>query len=276
MPSWIPESATAEPPRRWGALGLALCAPAGVLGLLAPLLAPWDPFVITGPALLPPSSLHWMGTDSLGRDLLSGVIYGARASLLVAVAVGVLAFILGAGVGTLAGYRGGRIDDLLMRITEFFQVIPRFFLAIMAIALFGPGLDRVVVVLGLTSWPLLARVIRAEVLALKEEDFVLASRAAGASGWRIVIREVIPNALPGALVILGLLLGQVLLVEASLGFIGLGDPNTVTWGGLAGQANPFLRVAWWLPLFPGLAIALTVLGLNLLADAATDALRGEP
>ncbi len=275
MPPWTRESATAEPGWRPGIPGLLLCLPAILLGLLAPAIAPWNPAVIAGSALLPPSSAHWMGTDPLGRDLLSGVIFGARASLLVAGAVGMIAFIIGAAIGTLAGYRGGRIDDLLMRLTEFFQVIPRFFLAILTIALFGPGLDRVVVVLGLTSWPLLARVIRADVLALKEQDFVLASRAAGASGWRIVIHELLPNALPGALVVLGLLLGQVLLVEASLGFIGLGDPNTITWGGLAGQANPFLRVAWWLPLFPGLALGLTVLGLNLLADAATGALQDD-
>ena len=246
-----------------------------LLGLGALFMDPWHTTSIAGPALLPPSGAHLMGTDALGRDLLRGMILGAQTSLLVSAAVGVISFAIGAAVGTLAGYHGGRVDDLLMRGTEFFQVIPRFFLAIMAIALFGPGVEYVILVLGVSSWPLLARVIRAEVLVLMELDFVRAARAAGASAPRIVFRELLPNALPAALVMLGLLMGQVILIESSLSFIGLGDPARVSWGGLAGVANPFLRVAWWMPLFPGLAIAATVLGCNLLADAATDALGEE-
>lgn len=252
------------------ALGLACCAPVVLLGLFGPWLAPWDPALIVGPPLAAPSTLHWMGTDALGRDLWSAVAHGARASLAVAFAVGAVALAMGAALGTLAGYCGGRIDDALMRVTEFFQVIPRFFLAVLAIALLGPGLDRVILVLGLSSWPLLARVIRAEVLVLKEQEYVSAARVSGASDWRIVTRELLPGALPAALVLLGLLVGQVLLIEASLGFIGLGDPNVITWGGLAGHAHHYLRVAWWLPLFPGAAIAITVLGCNLLVDAATN------
>lgn len=294
MPRSIPASATAElPPAAGlpvapagggllagtlhspaGRVGLALTGAAVLAALLAPVLAPADPFAITGPALAPPSPAHPMGTDGLGRDLLSGILHGARTSLLIAAAVGVMAFVLGAAVGTVSGYLGGRVDDALMRFTELVQVLPRFFLAIIAIALLGPGLDRIVLVLGLTSWPVLARVVRAEVLALEQLAFVRAAEATGASAPRIMIRELLPNALPSALVVLGLLLGQVLLVEASLGFLGLGDPNLVTWGTLAGQAQPYLRVAWWLPFFPGLAIATTVLGLNLLGDAVTSALGG--
>lgn len=255
---------------------MACLGPILVVALLAPLLAPTDPALVTGPSLQPPAAGHWMGTDALGRDLFSAVIHGARATLVVAGTVGGLALLIGGVVGLLAGYAGGRVDDLLMRVTEFFQVIPRFFLAILAIALFGPGLDRIILVLGITSWPLLARVVRADVLVLKEQDFVLASRAAGASGGQIVVRELLPNVLPGALVVLGLLIGQVMLVEASLGFLGLGDPNVITWGSLAGQATPFLRTAWWLAFFPGVAIGAAVLGCNLLADAATDALQGDP
>lgn len=250
-----------------------LCAPVVLLGLFAPWLAPSDPAVIAGPALLPPSAAHWMGTDALGRDLLSGIIFGARTSLILGVVVGAMAFFIGTAVGTMASYKGGGADDLLMRGTEFFQVIPRFFLAIMTIALFGPGLDRVIVVLGLTSWTTIARVTRAESLTLMERDFIRAARATGATDWRIITRQLLPNVLPAALVVLGLVVGQVLLIEASLGFIGLGDPNLVSWGGQAGQANAFLRVAWWLPLFPGVAIAITVLGCNLLADALTDSTR---
>ena len=293
MPLSTPESATAEI-AAWvgmraagrpllsrmlgsptGRLGLTLCAPALLLGLLAPVIAPTDPVAVAGPSLHAPSWTHWMGTDALGRDVLSGVIFGARTSLILGLSVAAIASLIGIGVGATAGYTGGRLDDFLMRVTEFFQVIPRFFLAIVAIALFGQGLDRVILVLGLTSWPALARVIRADTLALCEQDFVSAARASGASGARVIVREILPNALPSALVMLGLLVGQVLLIEASLSFIGLGDPNLASWGAQAGQANPFLRAAWWLPLFPGLAIAITVLGCNLVADAATDALEAE-
>jgi peptide/nickel transport system permease protein len=257
-----------------GATGLALLAVVVAAAALAPVLAPAGPFAIDGPSLAPPSAQHPMGTDALGRDTFSGVLYGARTSLLVAGTVGVLVLAIGVPVGTLAGYRGGWVDDALMRGAEFLQVLPRFFLAIVVIALFGPGLDRLILVLGLTSWALLARVVRAEVLSLREREFVEAARAGGAGGLRIVARDILPNAMPAAIVYLGLLLAQVMLIEASLGFLGLGDPNTISWGYLASEAQQFLRVAWWLSLFPGVAVVAAVLGLNLLADACTDALGG--
>lgn len=266
---------TAEPlavPRRRDvrvAVGVALLAV--LVALLAPLLAPADPFAMVGPALRPPSRLHWLGTDALGRDVFSAMLYGARISLLISASAAAITFVIGVGVGLIAGYRGGIIDDVLMRVTEMVQVMPRFFLAVLVIALFGPGLDRLVLVLGLVSWPVLARVVRAEVLALRERDFVRAARAIGASDARILLHELLPNILPGALVITGLLIGQLLLLEASLGFLGLGDPNHISWGTLAGQAQPFALVAWWLPLFPGIAITATVLGFNLLGDALTGA-----
>ncbi len=292
MRFWIPESVTADPGlvpdpglssarilpsllrQPGGVFGVGMTALIVTIAVLAPLLAPVDPYAVAGPSLAPPSFRHPLGTDALGRDLLSAVIYGARTSVLVAAAVGALAFVIGVTVGTVSGYVGGWIDDGLMRTTEFFQVVPRFFLAIIAIALFGPGLDRVVLVLGLTSWPLLARVVRAEVLTLRTHEFVQAAVALGAPTSRILVREMLPNALPAALVVLGLLLGQVLLIEASLAFIGVGDPNAVSWGALAGQAHPYLRVAWWLPLFPGLALTLAVLGFNRLADALARVLGG--
>lgn len=294
MPSSIPVSASAELPvgvaravaasrRRLhsrvltspaGALGAVLVTVVALTAVLAPVLAPADPFAITGPSLSGPSGAHPMGTDALGRDTFSGVVHGARTSMLVVGAVGVLVFLIGTTVGVVAGYCGGRVDDVLMRATEFVQVLPVFFLAIVVIALFGPGLDRLILVLGLSSWELLARVVRSEVLALREREFVEAARATGASAARIVFREILPNALPAALVYLGLLLAQVLLIEAGLGFLGLGDPDAISWGYLAGQAQQFLRVAWWLSFFPGLAIVTAVLGLNLLSDALTDVLGG--
>lgn len=257
-----------------GVVGLSLTSAFIVVGVLAPALTPSDPFAPTGPSLSPPTATYPMGTDALGRDLLSGVIAGSRTSLLVVAGVGILVMVIGVVIGTVAGYRAGWVDDVLMRVTELFQVLPRFFLAIVVIALFGPGTDRLILVLGFTSWPVLARVVRAEVLSLRRREFVEAAMAAGASDVRIVLREILPNALPAATVYLGLLLAQVLLIEASLGFLGLGDPNAISWGYLAGQAQRFLRVAWWLSLFPGAAIVAAVLGMNLLGDALSDVLGG--
>ena len=257
-----------------GVAGLVLTGAFVVVGVLAPLLAPHDPFAVVGPSLSPPSLAHPMGTDALGRDLLSAVVLGARTSLVVTTLVGVLVVAIGVVVGAVSSWFGRWVDDVLMRLTELFQVLPRFFLAVVVIAFFGAGLELIIAVLGLTSWALLARVIRAEVLSLKERDFVEAARSAGASGGRLVVREILPNALPAGTAFLGLILAQVLLIEASLGFLGLGDPNVVSWGYLASQAQRFLRVAWWMSVFPGLAIAAAVLGLNLLSDALTDAVGG--
>jgi peptide/nickel transport system permease protein len=278
-------SATGQAACRPGLARRVLRTPAGVLGLAttlcwlavglaAPLLAPFDPFAIEGPALGAPSAGHLFGTDALGRDLLSGVVWGARTSLIVAAGVALLVVLIGMVVGLVSGYRGGWLDDVLMRITEAFQVLPRFFLALVVIAFFGPGLDRLVLVLGVTSWPLLARIVRAEVLSLRHREFVEAARVHGASWLRILVREILPNALPPAIALVGLVVAQVILIEASLGFLGLGDPNVTSWGALASQAQRFLRVAWWLSLFPGLAILVAVLGLNLLGDAVTDAVSG--
>ena len=287
MPGWIRVSVSASAvPRRnhvarrllasWeGRVGVALTCTLLIVGLLAPVLAPYDPHDVSGPSLSPPSLGYLLGTDALGRDLLSGIVFGARASLIVAAGVGAIVFVIGMMIGTTAGLIGGRTDDLLMRITEFFQVIPRFFLAVLAIAFFGPGLDRIVIVLGITSWATLARTVRSETLVLAEAEFVHAARAAGATSLRIVLRNVLPNSAPTALVIVGLVVANALLLEASLGFLGLGDPNLLSWGFLASQAQQFLRVAWWLSLFPGIVIALAVLGLNLLGDALSHVLGGD-
>ena len=254
-----------------GRVGLALVALVVGLALIGPSIAPHDPFVITGGSLVPPSFRHPMGTDALGRDVFSGILYGARTSLVIATSVALIALACGTAIGMLAGYRGGWIDDALMRATELFQVIPRFFFVIVTIALFGPGLTRMVLALGLTSWPTLARVVRGEVIAMRDLDFIRAAEAAGATATRIAGRQLLPNVLPSIVVVVGLLIGQVLLLEATLGFLGLGDPGAISWGMMAAQAQGFLRVAWWLALFPGLAITLTVLSVNLLADAFSSA-----
>lgn len=257
-----------------GGVGAAVMLLLVAVGVLAPMLAPTDPFAVDGPPLSAPSSAYLLGTDALGRDLLSGIVYGARTSLILAGGVALVVVVLGVTVGLLSGYVGGWLDDALMRGTELIQVLPRFFLALVVIAFFGPGLDRLVLLLGVTSWPLLARVIRAEVFSLRQREFVEAARVHGASRARILLREILPNVLPSAIALLGLIVAQVILIEASLGFLGLGDPNVISWGTLASEAQRFLRVAWWLSLFPGLAILLAVLSLNLFGDALTDALAG--
>jgi peptide/nickel transport system permease protein len=251
-------------------VGLVLTLTVLAVAALADLIAPHDPLAIVGPPLAAPSAAFPMGTDDLGRDLLSGIIVGARTSAAVAIGVGALVLGIGLPIGIASGYRGGIVDDLLMRFTEVFQILPRFFLAIVVIALFGPGLDRLIIVLGVTSWPILARIVRAQTLSLREREFVDAARALGSSETRVVRHELLPNVLPATLVILALIVGQVLLIEASLGFLGLGDPNAISWGYLAGQAQRFLRVAWWLSLFPGIALVLAVLAFNLLSDGLND------
>ena len=250
-----------------GAIGLAIVALVLGAALFGPALAPHDPFTITGGSLVAPSVVHPMGTDALGRDVFSGILYGARTSSFIASAACGIAVVIGTSVGLLAGYRGGAVDDLLMRITELFQVIPRFFFVIVSIALFGSGLDRTLLVIGLTSWPTIARLVRGEVIAIRSLDFVRAAEALGATGWHVAWHQLLPNVRPTLAVAVGLLFGQVLLLEATLGFLGLGDPNVMSWGAMAAQAQGFLRVAWWLVLFPGLAITVAVIGVNLLADA---------
>ena len=251
-------------------VGLVLTTLTVAVAVLAPSLA-GDPFASVAEPFLSPSMDHPMGTDDLGRDVMRGVIHGARTSMLVVAWVVLLSTLIGVVVGTLAGYRGGIVDDVLMRITEMFQSVPRFFLAILAVALFGAGLDKLILVLAVTSWTWLARVVRAEVLSVKQLEFVEAARALGAGDVRIMARHVLPALLPSVMVVVSLTAARVILLEASVAFLGLGDPNAVSWGYLANNAQRFLRYSWWMSVFPGLAIVVSVLGLNLLSDAITDA-----
>ena len=222
-----------------GKIGAGLSAFVVVVAVAGPWLTSIDPFALSGAPLLPPSTSHWFGTDALGRDLFSGMLYGARTSTTIALGVSAVSFVCGMTVGLVSAYCGGWIDTLLTRITELLQVLPKFFLVIVAAALFGPGIDKLILILGFTSWPVLARVVRGEVLSLRQAEFVLAAYASGASTSQILRRAIMPNVAPHAIVVTGLLLGQVLLIEASLGFLGLGDPNAISWGTLAGQSQPF-------------------------------------
>ncbi|MDP8961185.1 MAG: ABC transporter permease [Actinomycetota bacterium] len=255
-----------------GAVGLVLVGFATSVGLLADLLSGAEPFAAVAEPLSPPAAQHLLGTDDLGRDLAALVLHGLRTSLLVGAAVGVMAGVIGIAVGAASGSRGGLVDDALMRATELFQVIPRFFLAVVVVALFGPGLVNLIVLLGLTSWPWTARVVRAEVLSLKQRDFVAAARSLGAGELRVLLRHLVPNALPAAVVMVTLVASSAILIEAGLGFVGLTDPDVVSLGYLANNAQRFLRVAWWMVLFPGIAIVLLVVGLNLLGDTVNELL----
>ncbi|MGI8984657.1 MAG: ABC transporter permease [Acidimicrobiales bacterium] len=298
----IPASATADPeqgsgltvgaggpgspqaPHRWraalrrflhhpaGVAGLALTLVVVVAGLLAGVISPGDPFRTAGDPLLAPSGAHYFGTDNLGRDVFGAVLHGARTSMVVVLGVSAIASVVGLAVGIVAGYRGGWIDDLLMRVTELFQSVPRFFLVLLIVALFGAGLDNLIYVLAFTSWPTLARVSRAEVLSVRDRDYVEAARSIGATDRRIIVRHVLPNVLPTAMVVIALTGSRIILLEASLSFLGLGDPTVMSWGYLVSNAQQFLRVAWWMSVFPGLAIAVSVLGINLMSDALNDVL----
>lgn len=255
-----------------GAAGLAVTALVAVLALFAPLIARGDPFAVNSPALLPPSPAHLFGTDNLGRDLFRAVLNGLRTSLSVVLWATLISAVIGVTIGAIAGFRGGRVEAVLMRITELFQSIPTFFLALLALALIGRTLENLILVLGLTSWKLLARVVRADALSLRTREYVQASRSFGASDLRIMARHVVPNLLPAALVVISLNASRIILVEAGLAFLGLGDPNSMSLGFLINNAQAFLQQAWWMSVFPGIAILLAVLGINLLADALNDVL----
>jgi peptide/nickel transport system permease protein len=297
MPGSTLESATAEdarsvrpsgrPPSRRGAtvrrvlsrplglVGLALVSVAAGTAQFADRIAPGDPFdTSAGPSLSPPSWDHLMGTDNLGRDLFTAVVHGTRTSMIVVLWVVAISSAIGIVVGSLCGYRGGLVDDVMMRVTEAFQLVPRFFLALLVISFWGRGLEKIILLLGLTSWPFLARIVRAEAIRLRNQTFVESARSVGASSARILVRHVVPNLLQPVVVVIALFASRVILIEAGLAFLGLGDPDRVSLGFLASNAQQFLRLAWWMAVFPGAAIALVTLGLNLLADAVNDALRG--
>jgi peptide/nickel transport system permease protein len=246
-----------------GGIGLMLIILVAVLGLL---LWPLDPLTL-GPAKFPPPSLqHIMGTDDLGRDVFARVVLGAQISLAVGALSAVIAVVFGCLVGAFAGYFGGLLDELLMRVTEIFQVIPRFLLAIVIVALFGTGLEKIVLVIGLLSWPGTARIVRAQFLVMRSEEFVLAAIVSGASTLRVIWRHILPNVSPYLIAAAFLQVGAAILVEAFLSFLGLGDPAKPSWGLLLQQAQLYLRTAWWMAVFPGLALALTIFSLNLLGD----------
>ena len=240
--------------------------------LVGPFMYDVDPFDMVGRPSMPPSGRFLLGTDVSGRDILAGLIHGARVSLLIGFAASLIATAIGLVIGALAGYYGGWVDDLLMRITEVFQVIPRFFLALGIAAIFGASLAGIVFIIGILNWAEIARLLRAEIMACKSQPYVDAARAYGASDAAIIVGEILPNALTPVIVAAALQVASAVLVEASLSFLGAGDPNTMSWGTMLNAAQQYLKQAWWIATFPGAAICLMTLGVALAADGLNDAL----
>ena len=259
-----------------GVAGLVLLVPIVLAALLAPWLSPGDPQAMAGPALLAPfqDAAFPLGTDRLGRDVLAALLHGASASLIVAVAAALGALLLGTLVGTVAGFTGGRTDEVLMRLTETFQAVPGFLLALALVSVVGPSLASVVLAITLSSWTGPARVVRSEILSLRSRDFVDAYRVLGMRPLEIAFREVLPNALPPVVTLAAVVVAAAILVEAALSFLGLGDPNRITWGRMIAEGRAVLRTAPFLSLIPGVAIILTVLAVNLIGEGVNEALAG--
>lgn len=255
-----------------GAIGLALLACIVGLAVAAPHLYPDGPFEMVGMPFSPPLGEFPLGTDMLGRDIAAGIAYGARISLLVGGVATLFIVVLGTLVGGLAGYYGGKVDSAVMRVTEFFQTIPTFIGAIVIVAILGATLPNVIGAIAIVSWAPLARLVRAEVISVKSRDFVSASIAIGLSDLRIMLVQILPNVLSTIVVAGSLMVATAILFESGLSFLGLGDPNIMTWGFMIGAGRSAIRTAWWMVTLPGLAVLLTVLAINLLGDALNEAL----
>jgi peptide/nickel transport system permease protein len=258
-----------------GLLALGCLVIGGLAGGFASVLAPQDPLKTSERVLQPPSPRHPLGTDYLGRDVLSRVIWGARLSLLVALVAAMIASLSGLVIGGVAGYLGGRVDGLLMRITDGFMVLPTFFLVLVVVSLFGGGTWMLSAMIGVTSWPSVARLVRGEFLALRAREFVAAAEAMGAPALWIMSRHVLPNALPVIVVNASLRAGYAMVTEASLGFLGLGDPSAISLGQMLTNTVQFARTAWWVAVFPGLSITLFVFAFSLFGEALNDAMSPE-
>ena len=261
----------ANPLARWGFLVIASIL---LLAMLAPWIAPYDPDAIDVKAiLLPPSAAHWMGTDGLGRDVFSRMLFGARISLLVGfVAVGI-ATAIGVVLGAIAGYYRGWVDIVIMRLVDVMLSIPTFFLILAVIAFLTPSIWNIMIVIGLTSWMGVTRLVRAEFLSLREREYVLAAETLGARDGRLIFRHLLPNSLTPIIVSSVLGIASAVLVESGLSFLGLGvQPPQASWGNILTDGKEYIQFAWWLSAFPGLAILLTVLGYNLLGEGLRDAL----
>lgn len=261
---------------RLALIGMGFVGVLYAVTLLAPFVAPYDPIAtgdIVRTGYLPPSSAHWFGTDQLGRDVLSRAIYGARISLSIAFVATAISILLGTILGACAGYFGGRVDASIMRFTDVVLAFPRLILLLLVVAFFDPSVAVLMIVLGLTQWPSTARIVRGDVLSVREREFVQAARALGFGRARIVLRHVIPNVMAPIIVTATLGVGNTIVLEAGLSFLGQGPPPPLpTWGGLVASGRDRLLDAWWVATFPGLIIVSVVLAFNLVGDGLRDAL----
>jgi peptide/nickel transport system permease protein len=254
--------------------GLAIVAGLVLVALFAPWLATNDPFAQDlAQRLQPPSARHWFGTDQVGRDIYSRVVYGSRVTLNIVVLVVAIVGPIGLAIGTIAGYAGGKVDTVLMRTTDIFLAFPSLVLALAFVAALGPGLVNAVIAISLTTWPGFARLARAETLIVRSSDFIAASRIQGASAARIIVRHVVPMCIPSVIVRMTLSMAGVILTAAGLGFLGLGaQPPSPEWGAMLASGRRFLIDYWWMATFPGLAILTVSLAFNLLGDGLRDVL----
>lgn len=254
-------------------VGLCLLAAIVLFSVAGPWFYPADPFAISAAPMTPPATAEaWLGTDYLGRDVAISLLYGGRATLLVGAVAALLSVSIGIGIGALAGYYGGRVDAVLMRVTEFFQVLPALLFAMVVVTLFSPNLVTVTLSIGLVSWPGTARLARAEFMKVRNLEFVRAERSIGAADARIIWRVILPNAFAPLVVSGTLAIGAAILFEAGLSFLGLGDPNQMSWGMMIGSSRQYVLSSWWAVAIPGAAIFLTVLAVSLIGDGLNDAL----
>jgi len=257
---------------RSGVLGVAILVVVVAVAALAPVLFPGSPFRRVDRPFSPPFGRQLLGTDVLGRDVAAGIAHGARTSLTIGALATSAAVLVGTAIGGLAGYYGGRIDDLLMRTTEFFQTIPTFLFSILLVAILAPSVSSIVFAIAVVNWPTVARLVRGEFLALRGREFVQACICLGMTDGRVIFRHILPNCLSPIIVTGSLIVATAILIESALSFLGLGDPNVMSWGFMIGAGRTFLRSAWWLCTIPGVAILLTVLAINLVGEGLNDAL----
>ncbi|MBE7420452.1 MAG: ABC transporter permease [Ideonella sp.] len=254
-------------------VGCVLLALVLLVAIVGPWVYPADPFEIAAAPMTPPLSEEaWLGADYLGRDVLITIVYGGRATLLVGAVAALLSVLIGITVGALAGFYGGRVDRILMRITEFFQVLPALLFAMVLVTLFSPTLLTVTLAIGVVSWTGTARLTRAEFMKVRNLEYVRAERAIGARNARLIWKVILPNALPPLIVSATLAVGAAILFEAGLSFLGLGDPNQMSWGLMIGSSRQYILTSWWAVAFPGAAIFVTVLAVSLIGDGLNDAL----
>jgi peptide/nickel transport system permease protein len=260
--------------RPGGAIGSAILVLLVLVAAFAGLFYPGDPMQSVGQPLLWPGEVARfpLGADSLGRDVAAALFHGARTSLAVGVSATAIGVAVGIALGAVAGYFGGRVDAVVLRITELFQTTPNFLFIVVVVALFQPSGLVIALAIGMTSWETIARIVRAEFRQLLQSDFVIAARTAGYGNRRIILQEILPNVLPSIIVLVSFKVATAIFMESGLAFLGLGDPNAVSWGAMINEGRDFIRSAWFLTVVPGAAIVATVLALNLVGDALNDAL----